>query len=157
MAKNYGLEPPFWGNFALFWHSEKAHVSTYAPQTPQNVRCAGRDGGALHPSRRPEAHPDHHYHPRHFRKRSRCPGEWPLYFSSGYPQQDIYLGGDRASSTVTRFGRSALRSGACTASPRARKGLLLGSSNEIRLAPPDQRDSSATPERPRIDVTLVEQ
>ena len=44
------------------------------PLNPQNFRCAGRDGGALHPPRRPEVHPDRHYHPRHFRKRSRCPG-----------------------------------------------------------------------------------
>ena len=28
----------------------------------------------MHPPRRPGAHPDRHYHPRHFRKRSRCPG-----------------------------------------------------------------------------------
>ena len=45
--------------------------------TPKHVkkfRCAGLRGGCFAPRRRPEAYPGRHYHPRHFRKRSRCPG-----------------------------------------------------------------------------------
>ena len=55
-------------------------------------------------------------------------------------------------STGTRFGRSALRSGAAhCASPSARKGLLLGSTNDTRPAPPA---CSTAPERPKMDVCL---
>ena len=46
-----------------------------APKHLTNFRCAGlRGGGCFAPHRRPEAYPGRHYHPRYFRKRSRCPG-----------------------------------------------------------------------------------
>ena len=42
------------------------------PKHLQNFRCASLRRGCFAPQRRP--YPGRHYHPRHFRKRSRCPG-----------------------------------------------------------------------------------
>ena len=47
---------------------------TGLPLNPAKLPLRGARRGCFLPPCRPEAHPDRHYHPRHFRKRSRCPG-----------------------------------------------------------------------------------
>ena len=55
------------------------------PLNPAKFPLRGPRRGCFAPPRRPEAHPDRHYHPRHFRKRSRCPG------NNQRPQQRLTL------------------------------------------------------------------
>ena len=76
-------------------------------------------------------------------------------FSSGRTHRTGHLlGGDPRSSTVTQFGRSALRSGACTASPSARNGFLLDrrtttTISYLYLSIPRRNRQNARPDRRR--------
>ena len=68
------LDSGGWGCRMTRLFSHENGLYTLHSLKPAKFPLRGPRRGCFAPPRRPEAHPDRHYHPRHFRKRSRCPG-----------------------------------------------------------------------------------
>ena len=68
------LDSGGWGCRMTRLFSPENGLYTLRSLKPAKLRLRGPRRGCFAPPRRPEAHPDRHYHPRHFRKRGRCPG-----------------------------------------------------------------------------------
>ena len=71
------LDSGGWGCRMTRLFSHENGLYTLRSLKPAKFPLRGPRRGCFAPPRRPEAHPDRHYHPRHFRKRSRCPGSHP--------------------------------------------------------------------------------